>query len=93
MVEPPPPLTVCVASNSVNTILVPQVRVVPKPDHLGGDAHLPEDNPCVPLLLPQGPQGRVSLGVDGRAVTEDNFVVQRQVVYFAVLPLSGPEGV
>jgi len=87
--EPPRPLTVCVAPNSVNTIVVPQVRVVPKPEHLGGAVHLPEGNPSVALALPEEPQGRVSVGVDGRAVTEEDFVVQGQIVYLAVPPLSG----
>ena len=84
-------MTVRVAPNSVNTIVVPRTQLQPKPDRVGGVDRLPENNPAVALELPEVPQGRVSLGVAGRTIPEQESAVRDRTVYFAVPPLVSPK--
>jgi hypothetical protein len=84
-------LTAVVAPNGINTLVVPRERIVPLPDFVGGQEHLPEDNPAVTIALPEEPEGRVSIGIDGRPVPPEELALLDRVVYFAVPPLQSAE--
>lgn len=88
MAEPPASMTMFVASNSLNTLVVPKVRLIPKPAHAGGLEQLPEANPSIVLELPDPPQGRICVGVDGQDISEDRFAVHESTVFVEVPPLA-----
>ena len=49
---------------------------------------LPEHNPSVVIDLPEAPDSRVSIAIDGDALPPERFALSEQRLYFAVPPLA-----
>jgi hypothetical protein len=78
-----------VAPNGINTIVVPSPRVFPHPDHVGGKEQLPERNPSVTIDVPDEPESRVSIAIDGQALDPEQFAIVEQRIFFTVPPIAG----
>ena len=81
-------MTASVASNGLNTLVVPTVSLIPQPEIVGAEEQLPSDNPSVTIELPDKPESRVSIGLDGQGLGPSQHALHDRVLFFAVPPLK-----